>query len=365
VSGRRPRNDSSSDRDLGTSRPGFTRRVLIVAGVTVLAAAFVQASDVFFLFFLAVLLAILLRGAGDALARRTGIGPGRALTLVAAALAALAAGVALAAGSMAAGQVERLASDLPQSVEQVRNYLRERAWGRELLRHAPSADGLVSGGDAAARVAAFFSTTLGAVGNLVVLAVLTLYLAASPRTYLTGLLTLVPPRHRPRAGEVLAAVGFHLRWWLVGRLAAMSAVGVVTGVGLWAVGIPQFLVLALIAALLTAVPFVGPIAAAVPGLLLALTQGPGVALWALGVYVLAQAAENYLVTPLVQQNTVSLPPALTVMAVVLGGALFGMLALVVATPLAVTILVAVKMLYVEDVLGERLDVPGASPPVTA
>jgi predicted PurR-regulated permease PerM len=219
-------------------------------------------------------------------------------------------------------------------------------------------------GNAASRVTAFFSTTFGVLGNLVVLVFLTLYLAAAPRTYLSGLVRLVPPRHRPRAEQVLGAVGFHLRWWLIGRLVAMVAVGVITGAGLWAVGVPQFLVLGLVAAVLTAVPFIGPIVAAIPGVLLALMQGPTAALWALAVYALAQAVENYLLTPLVQQSTVELPPVLTILAIVLVGALFGVLGLIMATPLAVTLMVAVKMLYVEDVLGDQLDVPGARPVAT-
>ncbi len=351
-------------------RSEFTRRVLItttvVALVVAAGAVFVRASDVFFLFFLAVLLAILFRGAADAVARWTGLKIGRALALVVLLVVAVIGTGAYGVGSMAAAQFDQLASDFPRSLDQARAYLNARPWGRQVVQNVPSSDELMSGsGDVAARAAGLFSTTLGVVGNTVVLAVLTLYLAADPRAYRHGLLALAPPRHRPRAGQVLDAVGFHLRWWLLGRLAAMAAVGLITGVGLWLVGVPQFLVLGLIAGVLTAVPFVGPIAAAVPGVLLALAQGPTTALWALGVYLLAQAIENYLITPLVQQGTVGLPPVLTVAAVVLAGALFGVVALIVATPLAVALMVAVKMLYVEDVLGDRLDVPGEQPQASA
>ena len=205
----------------------------------------------------------------------------------------------------------------------------------------------------------FFSTTLGILGDLLVLAFLTLYLAADPKTYVRGLLTLVPPRHKDRAAAVVAAVGYHLRWWLVGRLAAMLIVGFVVGVGLRAVGVPQFLALALLAAAVNCVPYLGPIAAAVPGVLLALAQGPATAAGALGVYLAAQSIDNYLVTPLVQQRTVNMPPVLSILAVVLAGALFGVLGLIAAAPLAVVAMVAVKMLYVEDVLGDRLGVSGA------
>jgi predicted PurR-regulated permease PerM len=352
----------AAGRPAVTSRAEFTRRVLVVVGVAALAVVvgtmFARAYEVFFLFFLAVLLAILLRSASDAVDRRTGIGPAWSLAAVVVALLALTAAGVLAASSMIAGQLDRLTSDLPKSLDQARQYMREQEWGRVLLGHAPTAEQLAPGGTAAGRLTAFFSTTFGVLGNLVVLTFLTLYLAASPRMYVEGLVRLVPPRRRPRAEQVLNAVGFHLRWWLIGRAAAMVAVGLLTAVGLWLAGVPQFLILGLIAGLLSAVPYVGPIAAAVPGVLMALLEGPTTALWALVVYVLAQAVENYLLTPLIQQNTVELPPVLAIAAIVLFGALFGVIGLIVATPLTVTLFVLVKTLYVEDVLGDPVDVPG-------
>lgn len=348
----------------GTTRAEFTRRALIAAGVAALAvaagAALVRAYDIFLLVFMAVLLATLLRAVSDGLARHTGLAPGWSLALVVTALAGAAAGGAYAAGSTAAAQLDQLVADLPRSLEQAKSYLARYEWGRQLLEQTSPVMGLASGGPggAGSRAVDFFSMTFGLVGNLVVLAFVTLYLAISPRTYRDGLLTLVPPHRRGRAGEVLDAVGYHLRWWLIGRAVAMAAVAVITGVGLWLVGVPHFLVLGLLAGLLAAVPFLGPIVSAAPGVLLAFVQGPTTALWALGVYLLAQAVENYLLTPLIQQRTVNVPPVLTLVAIALVGALFGVMGMVVATPLLVTVMVVVKMLYVEDSLGERLNVPG-------
>ena len=345
----------------------FTQRVLIVAAVALVtlaaATAFALAYDVFFLFFLAVLLAILLRAAGNALARTTGIGPGWSLGIVIAFLLALAGGGAYGLGTVVVGQVNQFSSDLPKSLDQARNYLQQYAWGREALQQAPSAERLVVGrpGDAAARVTSFFSTTFGVIGNLLVLTFLTLYLAASPRVYREGVIRLVPPAHRDRAEQVVSALGYHLRWWMVGRAVAMAVVALITGMGLWIVGVEQFLILGVLAGLLNAIPYLGPIISAVPGVLLALIVGPTTALWAAGVYLLAQAVDNYLVTPLIQQSTVNLPPALTIIALVLVGVLFGVLGLIVAAPLLVTVMVMVKMLYVEDTLGDRLHVPGAEP----
>jgi predicted PurR-regulated permease PerM len=342
----------------------FTRRVLIVLGLAAVAVAvaavFARVYDIFLLIFLAVLLATLLRAVSDGVASRTGLNPGWSLAAVVALLAAAFAGGAYAVGSVAAEQLDQVVSGLPHSLAHAKDYLARYEWGRQLLEHGPPVRSALSGGpgDAASRVVDFFSTTFGLLGSLLVLLALTLYLAASPRTYASGLLLLVPPSRRGRGRQVLEVLGYHLRWWLIGRAVAMAAVAALTGVGLWLVGVPQFLVLALLAGLLTAIPFIGPITSAVPGLLLALMQGPTTALWAAGVYALAQAVENYLLTPLIQERTVNIPPALTIVGIALVGALFGVLGAVVATPLVLSAMVLVKMLYVEDALGDPLDVPG-------
>jgi predicted PurR-regulated permease PerM len=77
---------------------------------------------------------------------------------------------------------------------------------------------------------------------------------------------------------------------------------------------------------------VGPLVAALPRILLALTLGPSPALYTGLLYVLAQQIEASLVTPLVQQHTVVLPPALVMLAVVAFGLLFGLPGVLLATP---------------------------------
>lgn len=341
------------------SNSAFTRHVLIAACVTITAvsgmALLVLACDVVFLFFAAALLAILLRAAVEFIDQRVGLGPEWSFGLVVLVAAAAFAYGGYLAGSTVLTQFNQLSADLPKASKQAREFVQQYSWGDTVLQQVPDADdfsvGLANPVSSAARA---FSTSFGLLGSLLVLIASALYLAASPDPYLAGLIALVPPIHRRRAHQVLAAIGTQLKSWLLGRLVAMAAVGLIVGGGLWLAGVPQFLVLALAAAALTAIPFLGPIVAAIPGTLLALLQGPVVAAWAVGVYVLSQAVENYVVTPLVQQQMVNLPPVLTIAAVTLAGALFGVLGMIVATPLAVALLTAVKMLYVEDVLGDDL-----------
>src|SRR5690606_27738006 len=98
------------------------------------------------------------------------------------------------------------------------------------------------------------------------------------------------------------------------------------------------------------VPNVGPILALAPALLIAFGEGPDTALWVFVIYFGIQQVESYVVTPIVQQKVVSLPPAFTVFVQVLFVVLAGPLGLLLATPLAAAGLVMVRGLYVQDVL---------------
>jgi predicted PurR-regulated permease PerM len=138
----------------------------------------------------------------------------------------------------------------------------------------------------------------------------------------------------------------------------MMLVFVLTGLGLWAIGLPAALALALLAGLAEFVPLIGPVVAAIPALLIALAEGWQTALWTLLLYLAIQQVESNLIMPLVQHRVVSLPPAVALFAVVAFGLLFGSLGVLFATPLAVVIFVAVKKLWVRETLGEPTELPG-------
>jgi predicted PurR-regulated permease PerM len=183
------------------------------------------------------------------------------------------------------------------------------------------------------------------------------FMAATPDLYRNGLLRLVPKPRRRRADEILGGIAHALRWWFLGQLVSMATLGVLTGFGLWLLDIPLWLALATLTAILTFVPYLGPILAAAPILLISFAQGLQDGLYVLALYVVVQMLEGNLITPLVQQRAVSLPPALTISSQIFFGALFGMLGFVLATPLVAALLVFVRMAYVEDTLNDRLDKP--------
>lgn len=121
---------------------------------------------------------------------------------------------------------------------------------------------------------------------------------------------------------------------------------------------PSALALGFLAGLSEFVPIVGPVLGAVPALLLALSEGGNTVFWVLGLYLAVQQIESNLIMPLVQRETVDLPPVLTLFAILALGVLFGPLGVLLGTPLTVVIHVAVMQLYVRDTLHEAVRLPG-------
>lgn len=223
----------------------------------------------------------------------------------------------------------------------------EEESGSESLAHSL----LPAPQDIAERIGSIFRTTYGALGDSAVIILVAIFTAANPGAYRNGLLSLVPKRRRLDYARILDDIGTMLRWWLVGQVIAMVAVGTATGLLLTAIGMPSALLLGLQAGILTFVPFLGSFLGGIAIALVALAQGGTMVFWALGGYILIMSAEGNFLTPLVQQRTVDLRPLLAITAMIVFGTLFGLLGIVLATPLVAVIRLLVLRLYVDEVLG--------------
>lgn len=132
----------------------------------------------------------------------------------------------------------------------------------------------------------------------------------------------------------------------------MAVIGILTAVGLALLDIPLAVVLALIAALLSFIPNIGPVLSAAPAVLLGLVESPQKALAVAGLYLGIQFVESYILAPIVDRKTIYLPPALTVVTQLTMALVAGLLGVALATPLLAMVVVLVRTLYVEDVLGD-------------
>jgi predicted PurR-regulated permease PerM len=202
----------------------------------------------------------------------------------------------------------------------------------------------------------FLSSTIAVFAGLVLILVLSIYIGADPDTYHDGLMKLFPRPWRARGGEVLTAISIALRKWLVTQLIAMVVIGVVSTTVLLILGVNAAVPLGVIAGLLEFVPTVGPILSALPAIAMGFVDSPQKALAVMIAYIAIQQMENYLLIPFLMSEGVDLPPALTIIAQALMALIFGFLGLLCAVPLLAATMVAVKMLYVQDVVGEPVEV---------
>lgn len=369
--------------------PGpFARRVMVAVGIGSLMVVAIlllwYVAHVLLLAFAGVLLGVLIWTLADLLKQAMHIAHGWAVAIVVVVLVLVVGGIIFVAGTKLIGQADELAHQLPQAVDHFADWLSQYGWAQELLDLRP-ADGVRLSPDgrpphapgtapaatqsvvdkvvqatadplgATATQAAW--TVLGALISFIVVSVVAVYVAASPDSYVRGVLRLVPKPRRERAKEVLAAVGYTLRWWLIGQGITMLIIGTLTAVGLWIIGIRLWLLFGVLAALFNFIPNFGPLISFIPATLFASTEGVGKVIAVAVLYVIAQSFEGYVLTPLVQRKAVSLPPAILIVAQVLMGVLAGALGVMLAAPLTAALLVAVKMLYVEDTLGDKIDTP--------
>lgn len=334
-----------------------TLRACAVGGLLILAVWIF--SDILLLIFAAVLLACVLRGAANCLSGAIGLAPRWALAVVVLIVFLSMSALLWWRGAAIGGEVVNLSEQLTLQVRQVWQQLAASAWGsllaQQFQRAFPSTGSILTG-----YVPSVTVSVLGIGGSLIVVGASALFLAASPQLYFKGAIRLLPVTWRAKGREVGFEVAKTLRFWILGQFADMLIVSTLVGIGLFALGVPLAPMLALLAGILNFVPYVGALAGAIPAILVGLAQSPGQAAWVALLFVGVQMLEGNVIAPMIQNRTSSLPPALTILSQTILGTLFGVLGLVLATPLMAMCVVSVRMIYVESVLeGDFEQEPGS------
>lgn len=159
---------------------------------------------------------------------------------------------------------------------------------------------------------------------------------------------LLPKEHVPWVNRMLDKAQQQVGRWVVAQLTLGIIMGVVVGVGLWLLGIPYALVLGLIAGMLEIVPTIGPVLAAVPGVLIGATQGWVLGLATLALYWVGQVLENNILVPNIMKKAVGLNPLVTLVAVLLGARLMGVAGVILAVPAATVISVFLSDIFASE-----------------
>ena len=251
-------------------------------------------------------------------------------------------------GVQLAQQLSQLRSQLTLSPERVGEILSEYGFNQEISEYVSWLNTAVFQHiDTAALAGGLFSSVTGVLGAVILVLFVGIFLAVDPALYERGFLALFPKKSRSRAAEVVEACTDTLWWWMIGRLVAMAVIGVATAIGLALLGIPMPIMLGIVAGILSFVPTIGAILAIIPALLVSFQVSPWSPLYVLVFYLGIQAVENNLITPLVQQQAVEVPPVVTISSQFLLGVLVGIIGVAVATPMAAVGIVLVRMLYIK------------------
>jgi predicted PurR-regulated permease PerM len=202
----------------------------------------------------------------------------------------------------------------------------------------------------AQRSLAIFSSSLGAVLNLLFMLILTIMLLAQPRAYRQAFIALFPRFYRRRIDLILHDCEVSLGRWIIGALISMVVVAVLSIIGLIVVGIPLPLAQGILAGLLNFIPNIGPTMSVILPMAIALLDEPWKAVAIFIVYFLIQQFESNLLTPYIMAQQVSLLPAITLISQVFFATFFGFLGFLLALPLTVVGKVWINAVLIEDIL---------------
>lgn len=339
-----------------TGLPDFAVRLLLIGVFICIGLVLWRLRDLIAIAFGSLVLAIGFRGIADALAQRARIPARLALAGAVALCLGVAAGAVEVFGAAMVAQYGELSRKLPESAHTIAQQLRAFPWALALLEQARGTIQLGADGSAARLVGRAFALVTQGLSYALIMIAAGVFLAMDPGRYREGVLRLVPRSKRARYREILTELSDVLRRWLMGRIVVMAAVGVLSSLGLWALGIEAPFALGLTGAVLTFVPLVGSIAAALPGMLIAFLLDPVKAVAVGLLFWFVHFIEGTFITPYVQDETVDIPPALSIFSTVVFGLLFGAAGVLLTRPFTVVAMVLIERLYVEDVLGEHAPV---------
>jgi predicted PurR-regulated permease PerM len=309
--------------------------ILLIAGGALLVW---RLSGVILLAFASLLLSITFLAIGDGLRRLAPFLPRRAGTALAfVLLLGGIGGIVAFYGWRIADQYEEIFAKARQGAQAALTFVQAHDWSRALLQKT---DGLRIG-DATSFLAPVLGSALGVVGSVVgygaIIIVCGVFMALDPMRYRSGLLGLVPDPYRDHARSVVERIGWDLRRWLVSRLIVMVAIGVLSSIGLLLLGIPAAVTIGVTGAVLTFIPYLGPILAAAPAVLVAFTASPLLALMTGLMFWGVHFIEGTFITPMVQDHEVSLSPVLTILGTLACAVLLGPAGVILASPLILVV----------------------------
>ena len=252
-------------------------------------------------------------------------------------------------------QAQALWDHLPEMFERTQQFLISKGWlkehltMREAVERAPG-----TGGDAVGRVARTAASLAGGIFGVFTILILTFYMLVDSWSLREYALRLLPKKHRERGNAASRVVMEKVSAWLTGQLLLAGSIGASSAIGLWALGIPFFYVLALISALGEMIPIVGPFLAAIPAIAVASSLGLQKVVFVIIFFVVQQQLENHILVPKIMSRQVGVSPVTVIVSLLIGGSLLGVVGALLAVPTAAMLqVVAGELLSDDELLSEK------------
>jgi len=247
-------------------------------------------------------------------------------------------------------QGQALWDKIPEFFERGQEFLISKGWlkehltMREAVARAPG-----TGGDAVTRVVAAIGNVAGGIFGIVTILILTFYLLVDSWSLRHQALHLFPRKHRARVDAASREAMVKVSAWLGGQMLLAGVIGATSAIGLWALGVPFFYVLALVSAVGEMIPVVGPILSAIPAIAVASTVSMQTVVFVVIFFFLQQQLENHILVPKIMSHQVGVSAVTVIVALLLGGSLLGIVGAILAVPTAAILQVVAAELMTEDV----------------
>jgi len=326
----------------------FAKKVWITAGIIALLVILIfilkAAFNVLLMIFAGSLISIFFHGLADLVERKTKWKRAVSMTVGVLFTFLLIGSMFYLMGAKISQQASEMSKEIPGLVDTAESKLRESTMGRKILYY-------FAGNNSQKLMNSFqqiFRTSFGVVGDLYIILFIGLFFTVNPSMYKEGIVKLMPRPAKQGARRVMNRISGTLKGWLKGAMLAMFIIAIFTFIGLKIVDLPMALALAVMAGLLNFIPNFGPLIAMIPAVLIGLTIDTNTGLIVAAMYVGIQAIESNVVTPMVQNAIIKIPPAMIIISQVLIGTLTGGLGIILATPLLALVIVIVDELYVKN-----------------
>jgi predicted PurR-regulated permease PerM len=343
------------------SERDFTRRLLqtvaTVAGAAILVAILWAAREALLLVYISALIAMGFSPIVGVLERVRGVPRWLAILVIYLAIVAVLILVGLMIIPPLLAQAATLWAKMPAYFNEFQTYLIKhklmlhRVTLEEAVQSAPTG----TGGNAVGTVLVAISSLIGGVFGFITILILSFYLLVEAQSMFEALMRFAPAGRRADVATAARQAVIKVSAWLRAQLVLAGVMGVFAAIGLYLLGVPYFYVIALIAAIGETIPIVGPIIGGITAVAVSITVSPQLALMVGGYFLVLHQLEANVLVPKIMERGVGVSPVVVMIALLIGGALWGLVGAILAIPTAAIISVIVsEFASEEDVRIQRI-----------